>query len=144
MSDGVAAVRQLLVAHAPLIALVPNWTPQSGPSQSRIIAGRAGIGTPLPVVTLKSIGKYTRNTLKRGAYRFVEQRVQATVQALDYVSQKAIIDVVRDAGDSKFPTVSGLRNVTVHLRDGGADLSDEEASFWVETQDFWVTFSEPR
>jgi len=135
MADGVAAVRQLLVAHAPLTALVPA---------ARIQAGVLPIGTTLPAISIMSVSKVDRNIPNPGTYRHVVERVQVTVMASTYVSQKAVLAAVRKAAADKFPTVSGIIRVTVHTESTGPDFMDAEASIHMGSQDFRVTFSEAR
>lgn len=135
MADGVAAVRQLLVAYAPLTALVPA---------ARIQAGVLPIGTTLPAVSIMSVSKVDRNLPNPDTYRHVVERVQVTVMAANYVSQKSVLAAVRKAAADKFPTVSGIIRATVHTESAGPDFMDAEASIHMGSQDFRVTFSEAR
>lgn len=133
--NGVAAVRQLLVAHAPLIALVPA---------ARIQAGVLPINTSLPAISITSVSSTDRNIPNPGTYRHVVERVQVTVMAATYLSQKAVLAAVRKAAADKFPIVSGIIRVTVHTESGGPDFMDAEASIHMGSQDFRVTYSEAR
>lgn len=133
--DGVAAVRQLLVAHAPLIALVPA---------ARIQAGVLPINTSLPAISITSVSSTDRNIPNPGTYRHVSERVQVTIMAATYPSQKQIHALVRRAAADKFPTVTGLIRVTVHTESAGPDFMDDQASIYIGTQDLRVTYSEPR
>lgn len=135
MSDGVAAVRQLLVAHAPLLALVPA---------ARIQAGVLPIGTALPAISITSVSKNDRNLPNPGAYRHVSERVQVTGMAATYPSQKQILALIRKAAADKLPTVVGLIGVTVHTEVAGPDFMDDAASIYIGTQDLRVTYSEAR
>lgn len=133
--DGVAAVKQLLHADGTLTALVPA---------ARIQAGALPQGITLPALALESISKVDRNIPAPGADRHVSERVQVTVLAKTYPSQKEIMRAVRHAVADKFPTVSGLVNVTVHTDGSGPDLINDDASIRIQTQDFRVTYSETR
>lgn len=132
---GVAAVRAVLKADATLTALVPA---------SRIVGGMLPQGTNLPAISLDSLSVVDRPLPNPGADRFVRERVQATIHASNWDSAKAVKRAVRNAGDSKFPTVSGISNVTIHLAGSGPEIENEEASINLEFQDFSVTYSEAR
>ena len=133
--NGVAAVRQVLIADAALIALVPA---------TRIAAGVLPLDTALPAISVTSIGSNDRNLPTPGAYRHVSERVQVTVMAATYPSQKAILKAVRHAAADQFPTVSDISAVTIHTETTGPDFMDEAASIYLGSQDFRVTFSETR
>lgn len=135
MADGVAAVRSVLVADAPLIALVPA---------ARIQAGVLPQTIALPALSITSISKVDRNIPNPGTYRFVTERVQVTVLAANYPSQKQIMAAVRKAAADKFPTVSGIIRVTIHTDSAGPDFMNEDASIYQGSQDFRVTYSELR
>ncbi len=133
--NGVAAVRQVLIADAALIALVPA---------TRIAAGVLPLDTALPAISVSSIGSNDRNLPSPGTYRHVSERVQVTVMAATYPSQKAILKAVRHAAADQFPTVSDINAVTIHTETAGPDFMDEAASIYLGSQDFRVTFSETR
>lgn len=133
--DGVAAVRVALVADGALIALVPA---------ARIQTGALPQGITLPAIALESISKVDRNILEPGVDRHVDERVQVTVLASTYPSQKAILRAVRHAAADKFPTVTGLSNVTIHTDGAGPDLISEDSSIRIGTQDFRVGYTETR
>lgn len=134
--NGVVALRTVLIADAALTALVPA---------TRIAAGVMPQGTALPAISLTSVSAVDRNLPSPGAYRHVSERVQATVLAADYPSQKTILAAVRKAAADKInPTVSGISRVTIHTENGGPDFMDEAASIYMGSIDFRVTFSEAR
>lgn len=134
--DGVAAVRTVLVADTAMIALVPV---------ARIFAGPAPLGTALPFVMLESISKQDRNLPSPGATRFVTERVQATVVAANYPSQKTVLRAVRHAAaDQINPAVPGISGVTIHTDSAGPDFYDADYSGWRGSQDFRVKYTEVR
>ena len=136
MSDGVAVIRQLLVAHSELTALVPA---------TRIMAGPMPLGVTLPAISITSVSSNDLNIPSPGATRFVTERVQVTVFAATYPSQKQVLREVKQAAADKFyPTVSGISGVTVHTDSAGPDFMDDQASIRVGTQDFKVRFTETR
>ena len=134
--NGVVALRSVLIADAALTALVPA---------TRIAAGVMPQGTALPAISLTSVSTVDRNMPNPGTYRHVSERVQATVLAADYPTQKAILKAVKKAAADKIhPTVSGLSAVTIHTESGGPDFMDEAAAIYIGSIDFRVTFSEAR
>lgn len=140
MSDGVAVLAQLLSTNATLLALVPITRMHSGPLPQ---------GVALPAVSIASVSKVDRNLMSPDTYRHVTERVQVTVHASTYPSQKAVLRAVRKAAADKFPTVSGLVNVTVHTDSAGPDFminetDFESASIYIGSQDFKTTYSEQR
>lgn len=130
---GVVAVRKLLVADGTLTALVPA---------ARIVSGTQPLNATLPAITLNSVSKVDRNIPSPGSYRHVRERVQVTVHASTYASQRAVLAAVRGAAADQMPTVSGLVNVTVHTDGAGPDMINEQASIYQTSQDFSVTYSE--
>lgn len=133
---GIAAVRTALAADATLTAIVPT---------ARIVGGPLPQGTTLPAISLTSISKVDRNIPNPGTYRHVTERVQVTVHAKTYPSQKAVLAAVRGAAaDQVGLAVSGLVNVTIHTDGAGPDIINEEASIYLGEQDFKVTYSEVR
>lgn len=136
MSSGIDAVRTALIADATLIALVPAV---------RIGAGDLPQGVALPALSLTSISKVDRNIPNPGTYRYVTERIQVMIHAANYPSQKAVTSAVRGAAADKINlSVSGLLNVTIHTDGAGPDIMNEEASIYLGTQDFRVTYSEVR
>lgn len=134
--DGVAAVRSVLVGDSDMTALVPA---------TRIIAGPAALGTPLPFIMLESISKNDRNIAAPGAKRSVSERVQVTVVAANYPSQKAVLRAVRHAAADRInPPVTGIDAVTIHTEGAGPDFYDDDYSGWRGSQDLMVRYNEER
>jgi hypothetical protein len=133
--NGVAAVRSALVANAALIALVPA---------ARIGSGVLPQGTALPAISITSVSSVDRNIPNPSTYRHVMERVQVTVMAATYPSQKTILKAVRKAAADTMPTVTGLVSVTIHTDSAGPDFMYDEASIYLGSQDFKVTYSEAR
>lgn len=133
--DGVAVVRQLLVADADLLELVPT---------SRIQAGALPQGVALPALSITTVSSVDRNLMNALDYRHVSERVQVSVLAATYPQMKQVLRAVRVAAADQFPTVTGLLHVTVHTDGLGPDFMNESASIYVTSQDFRVTYSEER
>ncbi|WP_395391562.1 hypothetical protein WBP07_12900 [Novosphingobium sp. BL-8A] len=125
-----------MVANEPLVDLVPG---------DDIAAGPRPLGGTLPSISLASVSKFDRNIPAPGEWRHVRERVQVTVQARNYPEQKAILRAVRRAAaDQLNPEVPGINAVTIHTEPAGPDFMFEDASIWCGTQDFIVTYLEPR
>lgn len=131
--DGVKAVVQVLMADATLTALVPS---------TRIMAGVLPQGTALPAISVGSVSGVTRKALVKGAHTMRRQRIQVTVMASTYADQTSVQRAVVKAAHAKFPTVSGITSVTIHHDTSGPDFMNEEASIYLGTDDFLVTYSE--
>lgn len=130
--NGVATIRQLLVADSGVTTLVPS---------TRIAAGVMPQGTALPAISITSVASNDRNLPSPGATKHIVERVQVTILASKYPETKTILAAVRTACMDKFPTVSGLSNVTVHTDSTGPDFMNDTASIYITTQDFRVTFT---
>lgn len=134
--DGVAAVRSVLVADAPMIGLVPA---------ARIIAGPLPLNVILPALSLQSISKVDRNIPSPGSRRHVRERVQVTVHARNYPEQKAIQRAVRHAAADRLnPAVANLDAITIHTESAGPDFLAEDSSIWMGSDDFLITYLEQR
>lgn len=132
--NGVAAVRQLLVADSELLALVPA---------SRIVTGALPLTTVLPSISLSDVSSVDMQLPGPETHRFTTDRVQVTVAASTYVSAIQIIAAAKTAADAKFPTVSGLENVVVRTDGQGPYFTDEAASIHMKSQDFRVSYTQP-
>ncbi|MCW1431402.1 tail completion protein gp17 [Novosphingobium sp. JCM 18896] len=135
MSDGVAVVRQLLLASSDLLATVPA---------SRIAAGPMPLGITLPALSISSISSVDENIPAPGATRFVRERVRVTAMSPNYPTVKALIRKVRKALADQAPEVAGLQHVTVHTDGTGGDYMNDEASIRMSDQDVIVKFNEAR
>lgn len=132
--DGVAVIISLLTGSG-INSLVPD---------ARIMAGVLPQGTVLPAISVTSVSQVDRHAIKKGSVTHTKERVQVTVLAATYEDQKAVQRAVISACDAMFPTISGISAVTVHTESGGPDFMNEEASVFIGTQDFTVTYSAER
>ena len=133
MADGVAVIWSLLTANGALTGLVPV---------ARIIPGVLPQGTPLPAIAITSVSSIDRNMPSPGSQRHVSERVQVTVMAQNYPSQKATLLAVKKAAADRMPTVAGMTDITVHTAGAGPDFMSEEAAIHQGSQDFNVRFNE--
>jgi hypothetical protein len=134
--DGVAAIRSVLVADAPVVALAPV---------ARIFEGPAPLGTALPFVMLESISTVDLNIPSPGADRFVTERVQVTVVAKNVPERQAVKRAVKRAAADKInPPVPGISGVTIHTDSAGPNGYDPDYAGWRGSQDFRVKYTEQR
>lgn len=133
MADGVAVIWAMLTADAAVTALVPV---------TRIAAGVAPVGTQLPAIAITSVSSTDRNILSPGEQRHVTERVQVTVMAANYPSQKAVLRAVKRAAADTMPSVTGLSDITVHTDGAGPDFMSDEAAIYQGSQDFIIRFNE--
>ena len=134
--DGLIALRSLLVADAALTALVPA---------SRIQADVMPLDTALPAIALQSISIVDQNIPSPGPTRFVRERVQVTVMAANYSSQREVLEAVRHAAADQINfDAAGITNVTVHTENMGPDGIANGTNIRTRSQDFMVRYTETR
>jgi hypothetical protein len=132
MSD-VKAVRYLLANDASLIAAVPA---------AKIIAGPIPQGEALPAISVAHISTVRRNTVKQAATVFCTSRVQVTVLAKDYPTQKSVLALVRAALPRTRGTVNGVYVDDILPDIEGPDFRDDDEGIYMQSQDFIVTYNE--
>lgn len=129
--SGVTAVRYLLATNANLIAVVPA---------TRIMAGALPQDTAAPAISITHVSTVRRN-LVAASTRLCTSRVQVTVIASTYPTQKSILTSVRAALPRSRGTVNGVSVDSILLDNEGPDFSDE-AGLFMGSADYSVTFSE--
>lgn len=131
--DGVVAVRQLLAAYGALTAVVPS---------ASIVAGVLPTGTALPAIAIKEVSATDQNIPSPGVKRRVSARIEVQVFASDYPTLREIVRLVKKAAADQMPTVTGISEVTIRTANTGPDFMDDEAKFYIKSQDFWVGYNE--
>ena len=133
--SAVAIMRELLMAHAPLTALVPA---------GRIFAGIAPQGTALPSISIAEVGHRELDTVARnGRCVTVRSRVQVTVSALSYAMQKNVIQAARLGPGVHRGVIAGFTVLAVQPDTVGPDLNDlDDDGIYEQSRDFMVTFVE--
>lgn len=129
--NAVVIMRELLLAHDPVVNLVGD----------NVIAGDIDYND-VPAIGISEISRREQDTVARTS-RMVIARVQVTVHARDYGTQKELLQAAR-LGDGVFTgPVAGVEVRSV-LRDTvGPDLSDPEAGLFQQSRDFIVTYLDP-
>lgn len=132
--SAVKIIRALLLADAATLALVPA---------TRIIAGVLPQGTTLPALAVTEVSGTDHKSLKPGAYARSTSRVQVTVVCSSYPAQKTLLAAVRHACRDRLGSVAGINGVAVLLDSKGPDFNDDSAGFYMQSQDFSVSYIEP-
>ncbi|MEH6436697.1 hypothetical protein [Massilia sp. DD77] len=129
--NAIAIMRALLLDHDPVQAIVGD----------NVCAGDIDYDQ-VPAIGLREISRREADTVDRTS-RMVTARVQVTVHAESYGTQKDLLLAAR-LGDGVFTgTVAGVEVRSV-LRDAvGPDLQNPEASLFQQSRDFIVTYLEP-
>jgi hypothetical protein len=131
MSD-VKVIRYLLANNAPLIAVV---------SASKIMAGLVPEGTVLPAIGINHISGIWNSEISEQS-KTCRARVQITVMASSYPEQKQIMRLVRAAVPRTRGSIAGVTVDSILREPDGPDFRDDELGIFMQTQDFFVTFSE--
>lgn len=128
-----AIMRALILAHAPVTALVPV---------GRIVAGDVPQGT-LPAIGIREVSGIEEDTVARRGSSLINARVQVTVYANSYPQQVAIIKALKLGEGAHTGQIAGyaVRGV---LRDIiGPDMGDSLAGTYEQGRDFKVAYIEP-
>lgn len=130
--SGVAVVRYILANAASVIAQVPA---------TRIVAGLLPLGTALPAIGVTQISGTERWTVAMTeSSRYKVERVQVTVIAANYSSQKAILALVRAALYNRSGLVNGVKLDSILPAGEGPDLRDPGAEIYEQSMDFFARY----
>ena len=130
MSD-VKAVRYLLANNAPLNAQVPAV---------RVIGGVLPQGIELPAISVTHVST-VRPQMVNAASKLCVSRVQVTVMAASYQSQKDVMALVRAALPRSRGSVNGVAVDSILIDTEGPDFTDE-AGLYMGSIDYRVTYTE--
>lgn len=134
--DGVAVIRALLLAHAPLTALVGD----------NVVAGTIPAGTALPAVGIKEISRFGMGTVANdGSTTLVTARIQVTATSGgdDYPQMRAVLAATK-LGAGTFTGMTAGVYVCSVLEDGvGPELTDDAPGLNQQSRDYKVTYREP-
>lgn len=131
-----AIIHSLLVAAAPVIALVPV---------ASIYPGEIPQGVVFPALAVSHISSIELTTLDAAQlYGLLQSRIEVTVLTKeDYPTLKDLIRKVRQACNYQHGTIATY-NVTSIVRElMGPDLRDSDLGVWSQTIDFIVTWRDP-
>ena len=130
MSD-VKAVRYLLANNAPLNAQVPAV---------RVIGGVLPQGIELPAISVTHVST-VRPQMVNAASKLCVSRVQVTVMAATYQTQKSVLALVRAALPRSRGSVNGVAVDSILPDTEGPDFTDE-AGLFIGSIDYRVTYTE--
>ena len=127
--SGVAVIRYMLVNNAPLIASVPA---------ARILSGVLPITTTIPAISIRQISGVEMPMIKRTGTQLVTERVQVSVHASSYLSQKTIIELIRSAITSTTGTINSVTVDSITHDVDGPDLYYDDPDIFEQSIDFIV------
>jgi len=131
--SGVAIVRYLLANDATLTASVPS---------AKIMAGVIPLNTVLPAISVMQVSGVRRNVVAMtSTSALVTDRVQITVMALTYPSQKSILALVRAALPVSRGTVNGIVVDSIVHEGDGPDFFDAGLTIYMQPLDVMVRFT---
>lgn len=131
--SGVAIVGQLLLAHAPLVDLIPPDSLQED---------RLPDNVQLPALIVREISSVEWQALSPGAAIPTTDRVSVTVRARSSMERRAIILLVRAACADRVGVIAGFTGVSVRTAGRGPAVAGPADSF-EQNQDFRVAFNAP-
>lgn len=131
----IAIMRALLVAHAPLTALVPA---------PRVFAGIIPQGALLPAISIQEISGTENSTVARlQATTQNRSRVQVTVVTKSLADQKRIISAAKLGPGTHRGTFASYKTLSVMPESVGPDMNNlDDDGIYEQSRDFMVTFVE--
>jgi hypothetical protein len=134
--SAVAAIRYLLANDATLVAQV---------AATKIMAGPIPINTVLPAISVQEISQIPHNDVGMNSTSVLStSRVQVTVLAKTYATQKSILELVRKACPNTHGTVNGVAVDSILPDSAGPDLYDADAVIYMQSRDFIVKVASSR
>ena len=131
--SAVKVVRYLLAHNAPLLAVVPA---------TEIMAGILPQDVALPALGVMHVSTTRQHLIAGSATELCTSRVQVTVQAADYPTQKAVLALVRAALKRQRGVIAGVDVKSVLSDVEGPDFSDAAAEICAGSIDWIVKFNE--
>lgn len=133
--SGVAIVRALLAAHAPVLALAPAI---------KVFAGGIPQGTVLPAIGVTSISESEMGTVARqGNFKMVRERVQVTVLTNnDYPLLKRLLKAASLGEGVHTGQVLQYQVRSVLTWGVGPEIPVGDDRIYEQSRDFMVTFIE--
>lgn len=131
--SGASIVGTLLRANAALIAVVPA---------AKIFNGVIPITTTLPAISIAEVDAVETRTVRMSADDVLTtSRIQVTVQAKSYATQKQVIELVRKALPHTRGTVGSYWVDSILPDSAGPDMQDTDTTIYMQSRDFRVTFA---
>lgn len=130
VTTGTDIIGAMLLADAPLIALIPA---------ARIKSGVLPDGITLPALVVLEASQVERQPLKRGAKVRTIDRVSVTGRFNSVRERKTIMEMVKRICAGRTGSIAGMANVSILTAGRGPDLLGPADSF-EKTQDFRVSY----
>lgn len=130
VTTGVDIIGALLLAEAPLVALIPA---------PRIKSGVLPDGVEIPALVVQETSQVERQTLIRGQKVRTIDRVSVTGRFRSVRERKEIMEMVKNICAGRTGTIAGMENVSILTAGRGPDLLGPGDSF-EKTQDFRVSY----
>lgn len=106
-----------------------------------ISGGVLPINTVLPAISIRQISGYEFDTINRIGTQNVTERIQVTVLARNYLEQKNIIELIRNAMIQKRGYVNGFLVENIRQDLDGPDLYTESPEVYEQSIDYIVRFN---
>lgn len=133
--SGVAIIRALLAAHAPVRAIVAD--------ERNIVAGILPMNSPMPALSAHTVDQNEIETLARNLkVKTIRERVQVTALASDYTVMKRLLKAAALGSGVYNGTVLGIRVKSVLPAGVGPEIPPGEDRIYEQSRDFMVTFVE--
>lgn len=129
--SGVAVARYLLANNSALIAVV---------AADKIKPGAVPINTVLPAIAIRQISGIEQDHIKRGANQMITERVQISVYALTYSTQKSILALIRAALPGTRATINGFAVDSIVPDIEGPDFYTEAPVIFEQSADYFIRF----
>lgn len=131
--SGAAIVGTLLRANSNLIAVVPA---------AKIFNGVIPIATVLPALSIIEVDAVETRSVRMAVDEVLTRsRVQVTVQAKAYATQKQVLELVRKALPHTRGTVGSYWVDSILPDSAGPDMQEVDAGIYMQSRDFLVTFA---
>jgi hypothetical protein len=128
-------IKSLLGADATVAALV----------NGRIWPGTVPLNSPMPVIAYNHISSVSKTMVSLAdADSLIVTRIQITVMAKSYPEVKNILQAVNRACDLQRGVIAGVRVSSVIGDALGPDMRDDDATLYMQSADFKVTWTDVR
>lgn len=131
MSGGVKAIVHLLSNNSDLNAVVPA---------TRIMAGPLPQGATLPALAITQVSGTVRHHVAATSVLFRTDRVQVTVLAKTYASQRNVLELVRAAIPRSRGTVHSVNVDSILLELEGPDFTND-AGVYMGSVDYVINYN---
>lgn len=133
--SGVAIIRALLAAHAPVRDIIVT--------ERSIVAGVLPQGSTVPALSVHTIDSDEVATLARNlSVKTIRERVQVTALAGDYVLMKRLLKAAALGPGVHTGTVLGIRVKSILPAGVGPEIPPGDDRIYEQSRDFMVTFVE--